>query len=714
MIPYYQMLLAFCLFFAATTSNAQDFLTPLNGPRGVGNVSMLEADSSGAVYLRRMRQIYRSTDGGDIWTDVSTGWTDPEDIAHIRNFWSLPSGKVFAKTHFKLMQFDPSSNTWVYPDFSFGNLGIDNQGRLWASNSYKMYISTDDANTFQPVFNYYTVANGVVSQLAPYSDDHGLFVTSYGTGSTKYNLYHFNAAGETVLLQDSLNSVSFIGYSPYSGTAFYSRFDTLLRSIDGGLTWSPVTSDDADGNPLIFGKLKFEKSGSIRNGLYKSEDDGLTWAKTNIGETTFEKFLIAPDGRYYMSQHDCGREKLLRSSDNGATWLDISVSLKHPTVYDIQKDADANLYAYTCRNSAWEKSPDDGETWEDMVLPDVLPSSLAKQLVFIENSPVGMAISEMGNVFYTDNNGTNWTNASAPPGMTSQSRLLASPSEIFYMLNPDATSFKSTDKGQSWQQVNLKFSYIGSKAEFLSNDDIYLGNYDLFRYRADIDSTVQINFNGFGLIADFHYHQPSGLLFMWAKGPAYQDPMSMVRWNENTNVLDTVGFFNNKSVRYITSNSLGEIFVLSNTYPNTTLYVSKDNGVTWQEKAVLNKFSTQVYDLYIAPDDYLYFSIFGDVIHRSTDPTTNVSLPQPHVSSSSVHAYPNPFEQYITFEVNGFVTLGQIFSLRLFDALGREVRRAEFAGEQFVIQRQALLPGLYYFLIESAGKRIGAGKLEAK
>ena len=76
-------------------------------------------------------------------------------------------------------------------------------------------------------------------------------------------------------------------------------------------------------------------------------------------------------------------------------------------------------------------------------------------------------------------------------------------------------------------------------------------------------------------------------------------------------------------------------------------------------------------------------------------------------------AYPDPFGESITFDIIGPALPGNA-TLRLFDALGRQVRREEFAGEKFVIQRQTLETGLYYFLIESDGKRIGAGKVGAK
>jgi hypothetical protein len=158
----------------------------------------------------------------------------------------------------------------------------------------------------------------------------------------------------------------------------------------------------------------------------------------------------------------------------------------------------------------------------------------------------------------------------------------------------------------------------------------------------------------------------------------------------------------------IASAGQGDIFVTT-TYK---LYTSKDNGDTWQQLAV---FAKPILDIYPASaDGYLYLSFPGDVIHRSTAPiTTSTVAPKLPTSYYSILAYPNPFDQSITFEVKG-PTLPSNSALRLFDTLGRQVRREEFAGEKVVVQRHGLEPGLYYFLMESEGKQIGVGKVIAR
>ncbi len=78
-----------------------------------------------------------------------------------------------------------------------------------------------------------------------------------------------------------------------------------------------------------------------------------------------------------------------------------------------------------------------------------------------------------------------------------------------------------------------------------------------------------------------------------------------------------------------------------------------------------------------------------------------------------VTAYPNPFGASVNFEIFGPAQSGNL-TLRLFDALGRQVRREEFSNEKFSLPRNELKNGLYYFLIESNGKMIGTGKISAQ
>ena len=164
MMPSFRLLAALCLLLATASTNAQNFLTPLNGPNGIEDIELMAADSTGAIYLALKDQIYRSEDGGDIWADASEGWNSP----YISKFFALPSGKMFAQGNSGLYRYHSGANSWVYSGLSGAIFALDGEGRLWSSNASIISVSNDDGATLAPVLNYNRVAAGTVSRLAPY------------------------------------------------------------------------------------------------------------------------------------------------------------------------------------------------------------------------------------------------------------------------------------------------------------------------------------------------------------------------------------------------------------------------------------------------------------------------------------------------------------------------------------------------------------------
>jgi uncharacterized repeat protein (TIGR01451 family) len=69
----------------------------------------------------------------------------------------------------------------------------------------------------------------------------------------------------------------------------------------------------------------------------------------------------------------------------------------------------------------------------------------------------------------------------------------------------------------------------------------------------------------------------------------------------------------------------------------------------------------------------------------------------------------NPLHTSATFRTEQFVPGDKVFDL--YDALGRPVRRAQFAGQVFEFQRGALPGGLYLFSIRDAQGRRFSGKI---
>ena len=80
--------------------------------------------------------------------------------------------------------------------------------------------------------------------------------------------------------------------------------------------------------------------------------------------------------------------------------------------------------------------------------------------------------------------------------------------------------------------------------------------------------------------------------------------------------------------------------------------------------------------------------------------------------SRSVLAYPNPFSTHAYLIVEPQPGDGA-YTLRVFDALGRLARQEQYAEAPFYLERRGLPAGLYYFMVETASRRVGSGKLLA-
>ncbi len=96
------------------------------------------------------------------------------------------------------------------------------------------------------------------------------------------------------------------------------------------------------------------------------------------------------------------------------------------------------------------------------------------------------------------------------------------------------------------------------------------------------------------------------------------------------------------------------------------------------------------------------FFDFNAPVHTNTSRLTVGTvntIPAP-LLDLTINAYPNPFTDQVTFEITGPANPGEL-TLRVFDTLGREVRREQVTGRKHTMTRSDMAPGVYYFLVEN-------------
>jgi photosystem II stability/assembly factor-like uncharacterized protein len=163
----------------------------------------------------------------------------------------------------------------------------------------------------------------------------------------------------------------------------------LLRSADGGETWSDVSSGLPDGIGFARSSLVIDSQTYLlgtgegpASGIFRTTDGGATWERVHDGGVAGAP-LVSTDGTIYFVRD--GGLGVLASSDQGVTWK----VLPSPVVADapapLVELPDGSLA--TLGPGFVVRSEDRGATW--------LP--LGPRLPY---APVGLVYSEFRNAFY--------------------------------------------------------------------------------------------------------------------------------------------------------------------------------------------------------------------------------------------------------------------------------------------------------------------------
>lgn len=717
MHPFNKHLVLLLLFLSFNHFSAAQSIVfqALNGPNGTAYIQHVAADNAGNLFMYQNDQIMRSTDNGDSWELAMNGIVSGS--ATFNRFLLAPNGTFYA--HFSygpqpVYRFEPSSNAWVtvplpFTTFDLDGLDIDPQGRIWAStnDSHSDIHYSDNGGVSFTKIPLTGPVDGWFNFLATYNNEHNLIAVAYGASQ---KLFHFKANGQLQQIPN-VDLIRYLGYNPYTGTAYYSSSQFFGRSTDGGLGWQGITLVPGQTYQSIT-NMHFDPGGKswvhASSGTYISEDDGLTWTK--------EEKLSAVDGTFFRTNHTdwfvtnyCSSINFIRSTDEGSSWSDLALQFFTPNVSQIRVDNAGSIYAKTCRQNAYDFSSDGGNNWEVMKIEDSILVAVAD--LAITQTGKMMAIGSNNKFYRSYNNGVNWEQISED--------VLPLP-QFYQNIEADLTDFyifdlvrgyKTTDFGNTWEFLNLGNNYSSTEPSFHPNGDIYLP--DFINGRIYIASTDTVKYLTVANEPDATIKQAHctsrGVTFLTLSSFFGADGFFYRILPDGNYFPDSITSINNpNSIAYITSNAQGDVFVVN----GESIYKSVDDGDSWQLAGTIPTNGYLTY-LYVSPDQYLYAGYNNDVIYRSTGPIGTVSThPEPGLQTL-VNSYPNPFDQFISFEISEPV-LAKVYTLRIFDVLGRQVVQTDFTGPKLSLNGSKMKNGLYFYRIESAGRLIGSGKIEAR
>jgi photosystem II stability/assembly factor-like uncharacterized protein len=235
----------------------------------------------------------------------------------------------------------------------------------------------------------------------------------------------------------------------------------LFRSTDSGASWHEsnqgllaATALDLAVDPIRPGTFYASLEGQ---GLYKTTEGGLVWERLLPQAVDFsfheiDELTVAPAGGETALYGIDLRQTLLRSEDSGATWTDLGTTGTYSLVA-LAVDPKAPLSVYAGSDAAptcpTRKSTDGGETWKCLGL------GRTSDLVVNPSRPANVwAISRI--VYRSTDRGRTWKTASRGlrPDILRTLAVAASAQDVAYAGTWRQGVFKTTDGGRSWAPVN--------------------------------------------------------------------------------------------------------------------------------------------------------------------------------------------------------------------------------------------------------------------
>ncbi len=267
--------------------------------------------------------IYKSTDGGENWTNV--GLKNSERISKIL--------------------IDPKDGNTVY---------VCVPGKLWSDSEDRgVYKTTDGGQSWKNILKGVNLSTGCSMMSMNPRDSKSIFV---GMWDFRRKGWTFRSGGE--------NSTA------PSGSGFF-------RTTDGGATWSELDEKSSQGlPPKPWGRIAvtvapsnpdivYALIESNRSALFRSEDGGKTWQERDRSQLMvwrpfyFADLIVDPKDENKIYKPDLG---LIMSSDGGKSFSNISGGA-HGDFHDIWVDPDNTQHVIAGDDGGVWYSYDSGNTW---------------------------------------------------------------------------------------------------------------------------------------------------------------------------------------------------------------------------------------------------------------------------------------------------------------------------------------------------------------
>lgn len=438
--------------------------------------------------------VYRSTNGGGTWTPSNTGIAGDRISALAVG----PSGVVYgAGAEVGVVRSVDHGLTWTsvaagLPTLNVRDVAVDATGRAYAATvSEGVYASVDQGTTWNPT-------------ASPAPDPHTTSVATASNGSVYVGagaggVHESTDAGMSWEARNeglharSLSSLLFAS----TGTVIAGSFGNgTFRSVDDGASFAHAITglDNRAVNDLLE-----TASGDLLlgtwTGLYRSQDDGRSWAADGLSADRIVGLLRTPNGNLYALAQviTATPTYVFRSTDDGQSWDPVltDANLTFPTDFTaIVSHGDIVIAGgRSLLEAIVVVSEDGGDTWVERPVGAFVPTL---QGLAVGNGGALFALTQNG-LSVSEDLGVTWTTLTTPwTGMATA--VATEPGGRLFVGTSIEGVFRSEDGGTTWSADNAGLPSPLPAVASVSFDDVfaYVGTESDGLFRAPIDATVAV------------------------------------------------------------------------------------------------------------------------------------------------------------------------------------------------------------------------------
>jgi photosystem II stability/assembly factor-like uncharacterized protein len=405
-----------------------------------GNIHALTVDSDGNVFAGAAdRIIYRSTDSGVVWSQ-SSRFSQHASVHALAASGTTVYAGTFGGAVFRwnAAEADWSETTRLSHDArTVVDLAAESDSRVLAAAQSGLYRTTDGGETWTHLTE--SVGGNTYNTVA--TDLGGSIFVGTGAGSSEGKIFLSTDAGGSWTERHAAPEPISVLRIDSTGNIFAGTQAGVVRSIDG-IAWehvgfgnSSVTALASDGGDRVY-------AATNGDGIFRSTDNGETWAHTSAGLPATSVLCLAIDNEDRIHAGVRGHG-VFRSTDRGDTWQETSSGLSAGHVTTLKRNPGGVLFVGT--SFGVHRSPDEGVTW----LPARLRQRWVRSLL-VDLSPTVFAGTDE-EIFRSVDDGESWNSLAGGPSRATALTVTAAGS---ILAGSWEGVHRTTDQGVTWAVVN--------------------------------------------------------------------------------------------------------------------------------------------------------------------------------------------------------------------------------------------------------------------